>query len=134
MPVNSMVILLVCIFAFIPLLMAEIARAKARPTISDFFLQERGLNTFSMYATVFATWMSAFAFMGAISYFYKQGPIYMTTIGWDALLQYCFISWEGESGFMGNAEVISPRQIFFTTFMSRNFWICWLRVLSLHSR
>lgn len=29
--------------------------------------------------------MSIFAFIGAIAYFYEQGPIYMTTVGWDAL-------------------------------------------------
>ncbi|MBQ3185152.1 MAG: hypothetical protein IJB54_04150, partial [Firmicutes bacterium] len=45
-----------------------------------------------MYATVFSTWMSVFAFMGAIAYFYEQGPIYMTTIGWDAMFAVLFIA------------------------------------------
>lgn len=90
MSVNSMVILLICIFAFIPLFLAELARNKSIPTISDFFLQGRNMKIFPMYATVFATWMSAFAFMGAIAYFYEQGPIYMTTIGWDALFAVLF--------------------------------------------
>ena len=45
-----------------------------------------------MYATVFSTWMSAFAFIGGMAYFHEQGPIYMTTVGWDALFAILFIS------------------------------------------
>ena len=46
----------------------------------DFILQGKKLGMFPMYATVFATWMSAFAFMGGIAYFFEKGPIYMTTV------------------------------------------------------
>lgn len=53
---------------------------------NDFILQGRKLKTLPMYATIFSTWMSIFAFIGAIAYFYEQGPIYMTTVGWDALV------------------------------------------------
>lgn len=90
MPTDSMVLLMICAFTFVPLFLAEIARKKSLPTCVDFFLQGRTMNAFFMYATVFATWMSAFAFLGAISYFYEQGPIYMTTIGWDALFSVLF--------------------------------------------
>ncbi|MEG1085309.1 MAG: sodium:solute symporter family protein [Anaerovoracaceae bacterium] len=116
-----MVILLVCIFAFIPLLIAEFARVKARPTVSDFFLQGRGLNTFSMYATVFATWMSAFAFMGAISYFYEQGPIYMTTVGWDALFAILFYLIGRRIWFYGKRrEYITPTDFFNDIYNSKH--------------
>ncbi len=90
MPLSSVILLITCAFMFAPLFFAEIARVKALPTGENFFLQSRTLGIFPMYATVFATWMSAFAFMGGISYFYEQGPIYMTTVGWDALFALLF--------------------------------------------
>ena len=78
---NAITLLMLCIFAFIPLLLGEYARNRSILTTEDFILQGRKMKAFPMYATVFSTWMSVFAFMGAISYFYEQGPIYMTTIG-----------------------------------------------------
>ena len=91
MPTNAINLMIVSVFAFVPLLLAEVARNKSLPTTLDFILQRRKLGLFSMYATVFATWMSAFAFIGAITYFYEEGPIYMTTVGWDALFAVLFI-------------------------------------------
>ena len=88
---NAITLLMLCIFAFIPLLLGEYARNRSILTTEDFILQGRKMKAFPMYATVFYTWMSVFAFMGAISYFYEQGPIYMTTIGWDALFAVLFI-------------------------------------------
>lgn len=113
MPVNSMILLLICVFAFIPLLLAEIARNRSLSTISDFFLQGRGMKTFPMYATVFATWMSAFAFMGAIAYFYEQGPIYMTTVGWDALFAVLFYAVGRRIWFYGKSYgYVTPTDFF----------------------
>lgn len=85
-------LLILCVFAFIPLLLGEYARNRSILTTEDFILHGRKLKTFPMYATVFSTWMSVFAFMGAIAYFYEQGPIYMTTIGWDAMFAVLFIA------------------------------------------
>lgn len=84
-------LLIICIFAFIPLLLGERARNLSAGSAEDFILQSRRLKLFPMYATVFATWMSAFAFMGGITYFFEQGPIYMTTVGWDMLFAVLFI-------------------------------------------
>ena len=88
---NALLLLLLCIFAFVPLLLGEFARNRSISTAEDFILHGRKLKIFPMYATVFATWMSVFAFMGGIAYFYEQGPIYMTTVGWDALFAVLFI-------------------------------------------
>lgn len=85
MTVASVLFLIVSIFMLIPLVLAEFARNKTRNTTSDFFLQDRRMKLFPMYATVFATWMSAYAYMGAIAYFKEAGPVYLTSIGWDAL-------------------------------------------------
>lgn len=91
MVTNAIRLLIICVFAFVPLLLGEFARNKAVHNTSDFILQGRKVKTFPLYATIFATWMSAFAFIGGIAYFYEQGPIYMTTVGWDALFAVLFI-------------------------------------------
>lgn len=88
---NAVRLLIICVFAFVPLLLGEFARNKAVNNTNDFILQGRKLKTLPMYATIFSTWMSIFAFIGAIAYFYEQGPIYMTTVGWDALFAVLFI-------------------------------------------
>ena len=85
MAVNTTVLMIVFAFAFVPLVLAEVARRKALPTIEDFFLQSRGMKTVTVFCTIYATWMSAYAFLGASGYFYEKGPVYMTSIGWDLL-------------------------------------------------
>ncbi len=110
---NAIVLMIVCIFAFVPLLLAEVARNKSLPTTLDFILQRRRLGLFSMYATVFATWMSAFAFVGAITYFYEEGPIYMTTVGWDALFAVLFILVGKRLWYYGKTyNYMTPRDFF----------------------
>lgn len=88
---NAIEVLLICIFAFVPLLLGEIARNKSNLTINDFFLQNRNLSIVPLFGTIFATWMSVFAFLGSVGYFYNRGPIYMTSVGWDALFAVLFI-------------------------------------------
>ncbi len=103
----------VSVFAFVPLLLAEVARNKSLPTTLDFILQRRKLGLFSMYATVFATWMSAFAFIGAITYFYEEGPIYMTTVGWDALFALLFVVVGKRLWYYGKVRnYMTPRDFF----------------------
>ena len=110
---NAIVLMIVCVFAFVPLLLAEVARNKSHPTTYDFILQRRKLGLFSMYATVFATWMSAFAFIGAITYFYEEGPIYMTTVGWDALFAVLFVLVGKRLWYYGKTyNYITPRDFF----------------------
>lgn len=91
MVINAVNLLIICAFAFVPLLLGERARLRATGSTEDFILQSRRLKLFPMYATVFATYMSAFAFMGGIGYFFENGPVYMTTIGWDVLFAVLFI-------------------------------------------
>lgn len=89
---NAVTLLMMCVFAFIPLMLGEYARNRSVLTTEDFILHGRKLKVFPMYATVFSTWMSIFAFVGAIAYFYEEGPIYMTTVGWDALFAVLFVA------------------------------------------
>ena len=88
---NAINLMIICAFAFIPLLLGEQARNRSTGSSEDFILQGRRLGLFPMYATVFATWMSAFAFLSGITYFFEEGPIYMTTVGWDMLFAVLFI-------------------------------------------
>jgi len=111
---------MICIFTFVPLFFAEIARKRTLPTSEDFFLQSRSMHSMFMYATVFATWMSAFAFLGAISYFYEEGPIYMTTIGWDALFGILFYFMGRRIWYYGRMhKYITPTDFFDDIYGSR---------------
>ncbi len=85
MNASSPVLLTVFAFTLVPLILAEMARKKSFPTAEDFFLQSRKMSTILTFFTVYSTWMSIFAFLGAATYFYEKGPIYLTAIAWDAL-------------------------------------------------
>ncbi len=87
---TSIIFLMISIFMLIPLMLGEFARNRTKNTVEDFFLQGRNMGLLPLYATAFATWMSAFAFVGAISYFKERGAVYMTTVGWDALFAVLF--------------------------------------------
>jgi Na+/proline symporter len=91
MVASTPVLMIVFVFAFIPLIFAEIARNKSVPTIEDFFVQGRKMPSFMVFFTVYATWMSAFAFLGASGYFYEMGPVYLTAFGWDVLFGILFM-------------------------------------------
>lgn len=91
MTATTPVLMIVFVFAFIPLILAEIARNRSVPTIEDFFVQGRRMPSFMLFFTVYATWMSAFAFLGASGYFYEKGPVYMTAFGWDVLFGLLFM-------------------------------------------
>ncbi|HML36740.1 MAG TPA: sodium:solute symporter family protein [Bacillota bacterium] len=91
MGASTPVLMIVFAFAFVPLIFAEIARNKSFPTIEDFFLQSRKMPAFMHLFTVYATWMSAFAFLGASGYFYEMGPVYLTAIAWDVLFGLLFM-------------------------------------------
>ncbi|MBR0598910.1 sodium:solute symporter family protein [Sinanaerobacter chloroacetimidivorans] len=91
MAASTPVLLIIFIFAFLPLILAEFARNKSLPTIEDFFLLSRRMPTYMVFFTVYATWMSAFAFLGASAYFYQMGPVYMTAIAWDIFFGLLFM-------------------------------------------
>ena len=120
MHTGSVVFLMISAFAFVPLFLAEIARRDSISTSEDFFLQRRTVKLFPMYATVYATWMSAFAYMGAITYFYEQGPVYMTTIGWDALFAVLFYAVGRRIWFYGkHYHYVTPTDFFDDIYQSR---------------
>jgi solute:Na+ symporter, SSS family len=87
---SSIIALLIFTFTFIPLIIAELARNRSLPSIEDFFVYGRKMPAFLVFFTVYATWVSAFAFLGASSYFYFRGPVYMTAFAWNILFGILF--------------------------------------------
>lgn len=87
---NAIAIILIGASMFIPLWIGAKAGQKEANTISDFFVQSRSMGIVTAFFTVQATWWSAFAFIGATSYYYENGPVYWTTIGWDVLFAVLF--------------------------------------------
>jgi len=66
-----------------------------------------------LFFTVYATWMSAFAFLGASGYFYEMGPVYMTAFGWDALFGLLFMLIGKRVWYYGKANhYITPTDFF----------------------
>lgn len=49
------------------------AHARSRDTAEDYFVAERSLSWIPLGMTLFATWMSTFAFLGSPGFYYKNG-------------------------------------------------------------
>ncbi len=105
--------MIIFIFAFIPLVIAEFARARSVPTVEDFFLQSRKMPMLMSFFTVYATWVSSFAFFGAPTSFYLEGPMYMTCFAWNILFGLLFMIIGRRIWFYGKtAGMITPTDFF----------------------
>ncbi len=118
---ESLVVLAFCLFAFVPLILGERARNYKDITFDGFVLQNRSMGILPMYFTVFATWMSAFAFLGGISYFFNQGPLYMTTVGWDMLFAVLFVVFGRRIWFYGKQHGLRTAIDFFDATYDSSF-------------
>lgn len=67
MPSSTSALMIIFIFTFVPLVLAEVARNKSLPTLENFFLQDREMSLPLVMFTVYATWVSSFAFLGSAS-------------------------------------------------------------------
>ncbi|NLP29621.1 MAG: sodium:solute symporter family protein [Clostridiales bacterium] len=92
MDTSTLSIMIIFVFTFVPLVIAEIARKSSLPTIENFFLQDRKMPLVMVFFTVYATWVSAFAFFSSTSSFYTDGPIYMTAFAWNILFGVLFMA------------------------------------------
>jgi len=88
---SNISIIIVIIFAAVPLLIGSAAATKSVSTVSDFFLCGRSLKTVPAFLTLYATWWSSFAFLGSISSFYSNGPAYWIALGWNVLFGLIFM-------------------------------------------
>lgn len=82
---STIAVIIIFVFAFIPLILAEVARKNSVATIEDFFIYSRKMPLLYAFCTIFATWYSAFAVLGSVASFYQNGPIYMTCFSWNVL-------------------------------------------------
>ena len=113
MSASTPVLMVIFIFAFIPLILAEIARKNSVPSIEDFFVNSRKMPMVMVFFTVYATWASSFAFLGATSSFYSKGPVYLTAFSWNALFGILFFVIGKRIWFYGkNHGYITPTDFF----------------------
>lgn len=86
---TTITITVIFIFTFTPLILAEFARNRALPSVEDFFIHSRSMSTPLAFFTIYGTWYSTFAVTGSSSFFYFNGPVYMTTFAWNVLFAIC---------------------------------------------
>lgn len=87
---STIVLMIIFAFTFVPLVLAEFARNKFKYTLEDFYLQSRSMTGSVAFFTIYATWVSSFAFLGSTNSFYTQGPLYMTSFAWNILFAVIF--------------------------------------------
>lgn len=123
---STPVLMIIFVFAFVPLVLAEVARKKAVPTIENFFVQDRKMPLLMVFFTVYSTWVSSFAFLGGSSYFYAKGPVYLTAFAWNALFGIMFMVIGKRIWYYGKAQgYITPTDFFNDIYASPilNFFI-----------
>ncbi len=111
---SSVAILFIGASMFIPLWIGAKAGEKDRNTIEDFFIHSRNMGLFTLFFTVQATWWSAFAFLGSTAYYYANGPVYWTTIGWDIFFGVLFFEIGKRIWFYGKNNQYITATDFFT--------------------
>lgn len=110
---STSALMIIFVFTFVPLVLAEIARNKSLPTLENFFLQDRQMSLPLVLFTVYATWVSSFAFLGSASSFYFNGPVYLTAFAWNALFGILFMVLGKRIWFYGKRQgYITPTDFF----------------------
>ncbi len=113
MSTMTAVLLIIFFFTFVPLILAEFARSRALPNMEDFFLHSRNMPLIMLFFTVYATWVSSFAFLGSTANLYYQGPLYMTCFAWNALFGILFMIIGRRLWFFGKRKAyITPSDFF----------------------
>jgi SSS family solute:Na+ symporter len=113
MTATTPILMIIFAFVFLPLVLAEVARQKSVPTIENFFLQDRKMSAVMVFFTVYATWVSSFAFLGSTSSFYLNGPVYMTAFAWNALFGILFMVIGKRIWYYGKARgYVTPTDFF----------------------
>ncbi len=119
MDTTTIVLLIIFAFTFIPLLLAEFARKDSVPELEDFFLQGRKMPLFMAFFTVYATWVSSFAFLGSTASLYANGPLYVTCFAWNALFGLLYMSLGRRIWFIGKTRgCLTPADFFNDIFHS----------------
>lgn len=91
MGISTVVLMIIFAFTFVPLVLSEFARSRFTYTLEDFYIQSRNMGGTVAFFTIYATWVSSFAFLGSTNSFYTQGPLYMTSLAWNVLFAVIFL-------------------------------------------
>lgn len=109
----TIVLLIIFVFTFIPLVLAEFSRGKSTPDLEDFFLQGRRMPLFMVFFTVYSTWVSSFAFLGSTASLYSNGPLYMTCFAWNVLFALLYMALGRRFWFFGKTRgYLTPTDFF----------------------
>ena len=128
---TTIVTLIIFVFAFIPLIIAEFARKSSVASVEDYFLYSRKMPTALAFFTIYSTWYSTFAVIGAGASFYSNGPVYMTCFAWNCLFAVCLYFIGRRIWFYGKTHgYITPTDFFSDIYgserLSRLVTICML--------
>lgn len=120
MNIMTVVLLIIFVFAFTPLVIVEFARVKSTLSLEDFFLLSRKMPLLLSFFTVYATWVSSFAFIGATSSFFSDGPLYMTCFAWNILFGLLFMVIGKKIWILGKTfSFITPIDFFSTIYKNK---------------
>lgn len=120
----NIVMTVIFIFTFVPLVIAEVARKRSENTATDFFLYNRNMPMLLAFATIYATWVSSFAVLGATGMFYEKGPVYMTCFAWNILFGLLYMLIGERIWFIGIKNNLStPSDFFYYIFNHRGLSI-----------
>lgn len=113
MNISTHAVMMIFIFTFIPLVLAEIARSRFRYTLEDFFLQSRDMGLGVAFFTITALFLSSFSILGATNAYSHQGPLFMTSFSWTILFGLMFYVFGRRIWFLSNQHgYITPSDFF----------------------
>ncbi len=111
---STAILIIIFVFTFVPLVLAEFARKDSGTTASEFFLQDRKMPLMLLFFTVYATWVSSFAVIGATGLFYSNGPLYMTCFAWNIFFGLLFMKVGRRIWFHGKTNsLMTPGDFFY---------------------
>lgn len=117
---STIILIIIFLFTFTPLVLAEFARKDSGTTAAEFFLQDRKMPFVLLFFTVYATWVSSFAVLGSAGSFYFNGPLYMTCFAWNVFFGLLFMKIGSRIWFYGKAHsLMTPGDFFYFCFQSR---------------
>ena len=117
---STIILIIIFVFTFVPLVLAEFARKNSGTTASEFFLQDRKMPFVLLFFTVYATWVSSFAVLGATGSFYFKGPLYMTCFAWNVFFGLLFMKIGRRIWFFGKTYCLMTPSDFFRFFYRSN--------------
>lgn len=94
-------------------------------------MQSRKMPMAMVFFTVYATWVSSFAFIGSIGSLYSDGPLYMTCFAWNVLFGLLYMVLGRRLWYIGKSKGhLSPGDFFNHVYQSKRLSLVVTIVLS----